>query len=224
MYSISLASSCPSGNFLIGGLSGTSYTVDTLCPHNNYTIAIRAINSVTNKRSVFSEVFDFSTSAGTPSYPRYVVGDYDQVEKELRVTWVVPVELNGIIDIYEVRWALNTLIMCDSNNQEIQSQNTTAFELSIPTNSFVEVKSYSICVRAITTERTVGIWGTTQDPNVIPGFLMTVSTDDCDTLTAVASVAAFTVATSLVMSVILSISILQKGWFCFKNEVHGEKN
>ena len=216
VYSISLASSCPNGNYLMDGLTGMSYTVDSLCPHNNYTFAIRATDSQTNKSSVYSEVFDFSTPAGIPTNPRRVVGVYDQDRKELFVAWIIPVELNGIIDKYEVRWseAMNT---CD---QLTTFQNTTAFEYSIPTGN---IESYYVCVRAITTERTVGTWGNTQNINVKSAGLMAVS-EDCDTLTAVASVAAFTVASSLIMSVVLSVSIIQKGWFCFKNEVHGEKN
>lgn len=221
-YSISIASSCPTGNYLIGGVTVTNYTIHNLCPNSNYTIVIRATDLRVNKSSLYSDIIDFFTPAGIPTNPRHVVGVFNQDAKEIRVTWVIPVELNGIIENYEVRWTFSTL-RCDVDNQEVLSQktkNASTFEFTIDTSDR-DIVSYSVCVRAITA-RTMGSWGINMNIDANRDSLITLP-EDCNTLTAVACVAALTIAASLIMSVILSISIIQKGWFCCKNEVHGEK-
>lgn len=223
-YTISLASACPTGNFLIRGIIGTDFSIRNLCPNSNYTIVIRATDLRVNKSSLYSDITDFATPAGIPTKPRYVDGVFNKDAETIRVTWVIPVELNGVIDKYEVRWTFSTL-RCDEDNQGVLSKktkNASIFEFIIDTRGNENIVSYSVCVRA-TTATTVGSWEIDMVIDANKDSLTTLP-EDCNTLTAVACVAALTVAASLIMSVILSISIIQKGWFFCKNDVHGEKN
>ena len=225
-YDISLSSSCPTGTRLIPDVNSTQYMIGNLCPGTTYTLAIRVTDTQVNKISLFSEVSVFVTLSGTPTIPRFVNGMIDQNEKKLFITWVTPQQTYGVIDHYEVQWSLTTK-QCDQNDRgaDIMGGNTTdattfRYDVDLVNLNF---KSYSVCVRAVTTSNTKSSWGKHFNNDVMQaGLLQTEET--CNTLTAVACVAALTVVSSLIMSVILSISIAQKGWFCFKNEVHGEKH
>lgn len=197
--------------------------MDNLCPNSNYTIAIRATDLQVNKSSLYSEVISFSTLAGIPTNPRYVLGVFNDDTKQLRVTWVIPTELNGIIDHYDIRLIDAMSLDCDGDKAKIPPQETLgASVFHFVYNMSIDIKQYSVCVRAVTTAGTFGSWGVNRNIETQTERL-TTTPENCNTLTAVACVAALTVASSLIMSIILSISVLQKGWFCFKNEVHGEK-
>lgn len=222
-YSISISSSCPTGTNLIN-VNATTHTIDNLCPNSNYTIAIRSTDLAVNKSSVYSEVINFSTLPGIPTRPRYVLGIIDANTKELRITWIVPVELNGIIANYEVRWTFNTL-QCDEDKSDIPSQttsNASTFQFIYNVVN-INIESYAVCVRAITTAGTFGAWGININNGKKTSGLITTPGEDCNTLIAVACVAALTIASSLIMSIVLSVSVMQKGWFCFKNGIHEEK-
>jgi hypothetical protein len=221
-YSISLTSSCASGNDMMNGINGTSYTLRNLCPYTNYTVAVRATDLQVNKSSLYSEILDFSTLDGIPSHPRYVFSVLGESGKSIRVTWIIPTDLNGMIDSYDITWTINKQ-QCDGKDIPGMKANASSFEYYITITNVAEpIEGYSVCVRAITSTGRMGQWGMHVYNPTNTERLITPP-EDCDTLTAVACVAAFTVASSLIMSVILSISIIQKGWFCSKNEVHGEK-
>ncbi len=225
-YSISITSSCPTGNMLIGDILGSTYTIRNLCPYNNYTIALRT-NARQNMSSPFSEVIEFSTLSGIPSKPRFVTGMIDQNRKLFIITWVIPSELNGDIDNYEVIWSPSSNPVCTMNSSEVRvnkTNNANTFQF-IQNIQPLDIKSFSVCVRASTTAGTFGSWGEYgSSPDVNQVGLSGENTDDCDTLTVVACVAALTVVSSLIMSIILLISVIQKGWFCLKHKVDGEKN
>ena len=223
-YSISITSSCPSGHMLITGVRGSNYTIQDLCPYNNYTIVLRT-DAPLNMSSPFSNIVQFSTLTGIPSEPRFVTGMIDQERKLLIVTWIIPIELNGDINKYEVRWSTTTTALCTDNSMEVEmssTDNASSFQF-IQSIQTLNVKSYSVCVRASTTGGRFGLWGIHSVPFVNQGGLTASSTDDCNTLTTVAIVAAITVISSLVMSIILLVSVIQKGWFCLKPKGDGDK-
>lgn len=224
-YTISLTSSCPTGNMLIENILTPNHTFENLCPNSTYTVAIRT-HSHQNLRSLFGENFQFSTLTGIPSNPRFITGDLDQEKSLLRVTWIIPTELNGDIDRYDVRWSL-TFEDCredSSKAQENTTSNASTFEFTQSVGNVNKVTSYSVCVRAMTTAGTNGSWGIHQVREVKQAGLTNQNTDDCNTLTTLAIVAGLTVLSSLAMSIVLLVSVVQKGWFCLKHKVGGEKN
>ena len=222
-YIISLTGSCLPGsrNILV---NQSFYILDTLYPNCDYNIAIRAIDLPVNKSSLYSDIISFTTSQGLPSEPRFVNSSIlDVNRKVLVITWIIPSELNGFIDYYEIRWTLSTR-ECDQTNEGVLHHNTTnnsTFEHISNVSDIFNVKSYSICVRAVTTAQTLGYWGKYTNIGVSQVGL-SAQMQDCSTLTSVATVAGLTVVSSLVMGIILSVTIVQKGLFC-KNEVHNEK-
>ena len=223
-YTISLTSSCPTGNMLVEDILTPNYTLVNLCPNSTYTVAVRT-HSHQNLRSLFGDSLQFVTMTGIPSNPRFITGNLDQEKSVLRVTWIIPTELNGDIDRYEVRWSL-ALEDCREDSSEVQESmtsdaNTFEFTQSV---DVLKVTSYSVCVRAMTTAGTNGSWGIHQVPKVVQVGLTNPNSDDCNTLTTLAVVAALTVLSSLAMSIVLLITVIQKGWFCLKHKVGGDRN
>lgn len=202
-YSISLTSSCPTGNYLIDGIETEYATINHLCPNTDYTLAVRATDRVS---SLYSEAVRFSTPAGVPTSPRFVLGVLKADTKELHITWVVPTESNGIIHNYEVRWTFNTL-QCTDDNTGIRSQTTTVFRFVYVYNlANTDIKHYSVCVRAITTAGTLGSWGIDTHEFSQTDHLR-ISSQDCNVFNIVISIIVWTVLATVVMVTMLSISV-----------------
>lgn len=218
-YAVSVTSSCPTGNMIVSGITGTQFTLNNLCPHTNYTVAVRTVDMEIDKKSIFSDIYGFSTSFGQPTAPRFVTGLFDEVKKEIIITWIIPTEPNGELDKYEIQWTV-TGTQCTEKRDDVianETENAATFEFINRTD--VEVKLLLVCVRAINTDGNAGTWG--MNSKSVGTQLPLQTMDDCNSLTIVASVAAFTVASSLIMSIILLISVVQKGWFCMKDKVNG---
>lgn len=215
-YSISITSSCPMANNSIPEIFTTSYTLSKLCPNNTYSIAVRAHDMETGASSPFSDYSNFFTLTGEPSQPRFVNGFIDD-KNQLTVTWVIPAELNAVIAKYEIRWSLKLCNESEPVNTGKGETNPTTFEfVNILEEQFSTNEIFSVCVRAVTTDGKNGTWGIHILIAGTEGGLRNNNGEDCNTLITVACVAGLTVASSLLMSIILSISVVQKGWFCLK--------
>lgn len=195
-----------------------------LCPNTNYVVAVQGRDTRANKRSPFSNIFAFTTLPGLPSEPRYVNGLVDVNRKQLIITWIIPAMLNAVIHKYQVRWTQSTTLCTDDNRSDIrvrETENSTTFELVDNYNAPAQDglrRSLSVCVRAITIDGEHGLWGMYFNIEGNVEGLTSNNAEDCSTLTTVACIAALTVVSSLIMSIVLSISIVQKGWFCSKNK------
>lgn len=67
-YAVSVTSSCPTGNMIVSGITGTQFTLNNLCPHTNYTVAVRTVDMEIDKK-VFSVIFtDFPHHLGNQQH------------------------------------------------------------------------------------------------------------------------------------------------------------
>ena len=208
---------------LITDISITSYSLTDLCPNTSYTMALRAHDVQGGKSSAFSTTVEFSTDPGVPTPPRYVRGRIDSFSnpKQLIITWSTPEMLNAIIHKYQIRWTVVPKLCTGSPEDdrdilEAETDNANTFEYV--RNNTADTGSLSVCVRAVTIDGEFGSWGTQINIDTSAGLRGSGSTDECNALTTVAVVAALTVAASLIMSIVLSISVVQKGWCCAKTK------
>lgn len=202
LYNIAVTSSCFAQLFITN--ISVNHTLQNLCPNTAYTFALLAIDEQTNKRSIFSDGYNFTTNPGIPTIPRYVRGNI--IDQLIVVTWIIPYQLNANISHYEIRWSFD--INCtDDKVTDTETVNSDTFEFQ-KSLDVKPTRNLFVCVRAVTIEINFSDWGHYQNLGVVESGLASQNTD-CNTLIVVACVAAITVFSSLLMSIVLSISICQ---------------
>ena len=227
-YTLQLTSSCAKlSNTIIAGIRERSYTFLGLCASTEYTVAIRVTELQTNTTGFYGRPFTFSTTAGTPSPPRYVTvsftGQVGKIET-MTVTWGVPEEPNGTIVQYEIHWSPSgPRSSCDQPDNIVQvfrdtvNAEVTEFKTNNVSNlNNQELKSLLVCVRA-RLSRVEGEWGFYQTVDVINVGGLTGGggdspTETCTNLIVVAVIACVAVLSSIILGVVLILVICYNGW------------
>ena len=204
------------------------YLFSDLCAGTEYSVAIKVTVLQSNITGVYSRPYVFNTEAGTPSVVRFIKPTFGSDDKgvinALTVSWAVPQEPNGTIELYEVQWSDSSVTSkCDQPDGNVFYQNVTEpqdFELKTTNVSNIEnAKSLLVCVRAYTGSQ-AGIWGAWRTADVSIGGLIgsnTTCAEPCPNLIVVAVIASFAVLSSIVLGVVLVLVMCYNGWSPLKD-------
>ncbi len=201
---------------LVEGLNERQHVFNDLRPDTEYTLAIRVTDTVRQVVGLYGTTFTFQTSAGIPSIPRNVRLDYSESFRLLEIFWAVPQTTNGTITMYEIHWSgsFGDLRNCDNPSEVVFAFNQTGddirdFEYKTTNTSNIELPgTILVCVRAYTDEP--GPWNYDSKEITRVGEQSGSDDEDCNTVTALAVVAAFIVASTIVLAVLLFFVIHKK--------------
>ncbi len=219
-YTIQL-SSADAEPRIVTGLTQRSWYFEDLRPETDYTTAVRVIDTVSGVPGLYGPIYSFQTLPGVPSEPRDVTLDYNEQQQLLEVFWAVPQTPNGTITMYEIQWSDSTGDDKDCDNPDglVFGFNVTGVDLqnleykTSNTTNIRDSGTILVCVRAYTAEP--GLWNYDTKIITTTGEQRNSGSDDeCNTVTALAVVTAFLIASVIVLAILLIYVIHRFGRNC----------